>query len=88
MEAPGGGGAPHGKQSPPVVRILSLEPKALHVSLHELVFDADERGPGQPRMRLLIEAIERLDPKEQAVIRELLEGMIVKYEARRWSATG
>jgi hypothetical protein len=39
-------------------------------------------------MRLLFEAIERLDRKEQAVIQELLEGMIVKYEARRWTAAG
>lgn len=62
--------------------------KALHVSLDELVFDADERGPAQPRLRLLFEAIERLDQKEQAVIQELLEGMIVKYEVRRWTAAG
>ena len=37
---------------------------------------------------LLFEAMERLNHKEQAVIQELLEGMIVMYEARRWTATG
>lgn len=62
--------------------------KALHVSLNDLVFDADERSRVQPRPRLLFEAIERLDQKEQAVIQELLEGMIVKYEARRWTVAG
>jgi len=72
----------------PTLEGLIKPAKALHVSLDELVFDADERGPNQPRMRLLFEAIERLGQKEQAVIQELLEAMIVKYEARRWTATG
>jgi len=37
------------------------------------------------KMKLLFEACERLSEAEQLVIRELLEGMIVKYEARRWT---
>ncbi len=44
--------------------------------------DADERGPRQLRLRLLFEAVERLEQKEQAVIQELRKGMIVKYEDR------
>jgi len=40
------------------------------------------------KMKLLFEAVGRLSDEEQAVIRELLEGMIVKYEARRWTKTG
>lgn len=53
------------------------------------MFDEAERGPSD-QMKLLFEAVERLDENEQSIIRELLEGMIVKYEARRWtgSATG
>jgi transcriptional regulator with XRE-family HTH domain len=58
---------------------------ALHVSLDELVFDKDERGPGD-RMRLLFEAVDRMGEEEQNVIRELLEGMIAKYEMRRWTS--
>ncbi|WP_444935779.1 hypothetical protein ACJJIW_16670 [Microbulbifer sp. JMSA004] len=61
--------------------------KALHVSLDELVFEESERGPSD-RMKLLFEAVERLSEEEQLIIRELLEGMIVKYEARRWTRTG
>ena len=56
--------------------------------LDELVFEAGERGPQDTKMRLLFEAIERLGPEAQGIIRELLEGMIVKYEVRRWTATG
>jgi len=36
-------------------------------------------------MKLLFEAIERFGEDEQALIPELLEGMILKYEARRWT---
>lgn len=61
--------------------------KALHVRLDELVFEEDERGPSD-RMKLLFEAVERLSKKEQQIIRELLEGIIVRYEARRWTRTG
>lgn len=59
--------------------------KALHVSLDALVFAEDERGPDNEKMKRLFEACERLSEAEQQVIRELLEGMIVKYEARRWT---
>ncbi|MEM9101214.1 MAG: helix-turn-helix transcriptional regulator [Pseudomonadota bacterium] len=59
--------------------------QALHVTLDEWVFDESDRGPND-RMKLLFEAVSRLKEDEQSVIRELLEGMIVKYEARRWDA--
>lgn len=45
------------------------------------------RGPNDKKMRLLFEAVERLQEEEQRIIRELLEGMIVKYEARRWTSS-
>lgn len=61
--------------------------KALHVSLDELVFEENERGPSD-KTRLLFEAIEQLQDEEQAIIREVLEGMILKYEARRWTRAG
>jgi transcriptional regulator with XRE-family HTH domain len=58
--------------------------KALHVSLDELVFEEQERGPSE-RLKLLFEAVERLSEPELQVIQELLEGMVIKYEARRWT---
>ncbi len=57
--------------------------KTLRVSLDELVFAPQERGPAES-MRLLFEAIERLSEEERFVIREVLEGMIVRYETRQW----
>ena len=72
-----------GSAQPTLEGLIKLA-KALHVSLDELVFDEDERAPHNEKMKLLFEAVERLDNDEQNIIRELLEGMIVKYEARRW----
>ena len=72
-----------GAAQPTLEGLIKLA-KALHVSLDDLVFDEDERGPND-NMRLLFEAVGRLSDEEQAIIRELLEGMIVKYEARRWT---
>jgi transcriptional regulator with XRE-family HTH domain len=75
------------RSAQPTLEGLIKLAKALHVSLDELVFDAEERSPSD-WMKLLFEAVERLSEDEQAVIRELLDGMIVKYEARRWTKTG
>jgi len=75
-----------GSAQPTLEGLIKLS-KALHVSLDELVFEAHERGPSDSKMKLLFEAVERLNEEEQQVIRELLEGMIIKYEARRWTGT-
>ena len=75
-----------GSAQPTLEGLIKLS-KALHVSLDELVFEEHERGPSDSKMKLLFEAVERLNEDEKQVIRELLEGMIIKYEARRWTGT-
>ncbi len=73
-----------GSAQPTLEGLIKLA-QALHISLDDLVFEEDERGPSGNKMQLLFEAVERLNSEEQSIIRELLEGMIVKYEARRWT---
>ena len=73
-----------GSAQPTLEGLIKLA-KALHVSLDHLVFEADERGPSD-KMRFLFEAIEQLNQAEQQVIQELLEGMVMKYQSRRWDA--
>ncbi len=68
----------------PTLEALVKLARTLHVTIDELVFEENERGPSN-KTKLLFEAIEQLSEKEQAVIQELLEGMILKYEARRWT---
>lgn len=71
-----------GKAQPtlPVLRRLAI---ALGVSGDALLFEKDERGPGDD-LRLHFEAVARMSPEEQRVVRSLLEGMILKHDAKRW----
>lgn len=71
-----------GKAQPtlPVLRRLAI---ALGVSGDALLFDKDERGPNDD-LRLHFEAVTRMSPEEQQVVRSLLEGMILKHDAKRW----
>ena len=42
-----------------------------------------ERGPSD-ELRLQFEAISQLPPEEMQVVKQLIEGMIIKYQSRRW----
>lgn len=68
----------------PTLEALVKLAQNLHVSLDELVFEGNERGPSD-KLKLLFEAIDKLESHEQSVIREVLEGLILKYEAKRWT---
>ena len=74
--------------------LLSIQPtldairnlaKALTVSADMLLFEKDERGPDE-ELKLQFEAVSRLDPEEKKIIRSVIESMILRHEARRWSA--
>jgi transcriptional regulator with XRE-family HTH domain len=69
----------------PTLEALVKLAKALHVTLDELVFDENERGPSDT-FRLQFEAVSQLPEGEQAVVREVLEGLIIKYQTRRWDS--
>jgi len=69
--------------SQPTLDVLKRLAIALTVTIDELAFGADERGPGEG-LRLHMEAASRLDPEEQAVLRSVIEGLTLKHEARRW----
>jgi len=75
-----------GASQPPldVIRQLAV---ILGVSADLLLFDKEERGPDE-ELRLQFEAISRFSPEEKRVAKELLESLILRHEARRWSASG
>lgn len=68
----------------PTLDVLRRLAVALSVTIDELAFDEGERGPSDD-LRLHLEAIQHLDPDEQAVIRTLIESMLLRHEARRWA---
>lgn len=71
--------------SQPTLDVIRKLATALQVSADMLLFGKDERGPDDD-LRMQFEAITRFDEEEKHVVRSLLEGMILKHEARRWQA--
>lgn len=68
--------------SQPTLDVIRKLSTALQVSADMLLFGKDERGPDDD-LRLQFEAVSRFDDEEKRVVRSLLEGMILKHEARR-----
>lgn len=56
--------------------------KALHVTLDDLVFDDDDRGPDDD-LKLQFEAVKQLPPEDKQVIKAMLDGMIVKHRTKQ-----
>ena len=71
--------------SQPTLDVICNLATALQVSADMLLFGQDERGPDDD-LRLQFEAVSRFDEDEKRVVRSLLEGMILKHEARRWQS--
>ena len=69
--------------SQPTLDVIRKLSTALQVSADMLLFGKDERGPDED-LRLQFEAVSGFDEEEKHVVRSLLEGMILKHEARRW----
>lgn len=67
-----------------VLRRLAI---ALRTSADTLLFGEDERGPDE-ELRLQFEAACRLDPDEKHLVKEVVEGIILKHDARRWFKAG
>jgi transcriptional regulator with XRE-family HTH domain len=70
----------------PTLDVLRRLAIALSVSADLLLFDKDERGPDED-LRLQFEATSRMSKEEKKIIKALLDGMILKHEAQRWSAS-
>jgi len=71
--------------SQPTLDVLRRLALALSVSADALVFGEDERGPDEP-LKLHLEAASRLNPDEQAVLRSVIEGLLLKHEAHLLTA--
>jgi len=63
-----------------VIRKIAL---ALNISADVLLFDEDERGVSND-FKMQFEALSQLPAEEQRVVMEVLESLIIKYQARRW----
>ncbi len=71
-----------GGTSQPTLEALIKLAKALHTTLDALVFEADDRGPDD-ELRMQLEAISEFDADEKDVALNVLEGLILKHQAKR-----
>jgi transcriptional regulator with XRE-family HTH domain len=71
--------------SAPTLDVLRNIAVSLHVSIDSLVFDEGERGPDDD-LRLAFEATAHLDADERAMVKGLIEAVLLKHEAKRWAS--
>ena len=69
--------------SQPGLEVIKRLAVALRTTTDELLFDQDERSPDE-ELRLQFEALSRLDEREKEVVIEVLDGLLLKHDAKRW----
>jgi transcriptional regulator with XRE-family HTH domain len=70
--------------SQPTLEVIKKMALALNISTDELIFDKEERKP-QEDFRLQFEAASRLDPDEKLILKALIDGLLLKHDAKRWT---
>lgn len=68
--------------SQPTLDVLRKIAVALRVSADALLFGEEERGPSD-ELRYQFEAVSQLEPDEQAVVKSVLDGLLLKHQAKR-----
>jgi transcriptional regulator with XRE-family HTH domain len=71
--------------SQPSLEALKKLAQTFRVTTDSLIFEPQELEPDED-LRLQFKAVSDMPPEEQRVVKQLLEGMIIKYEAERWSS--
>ncbi len=67
----------------PSLEVIKKLAVALSVTIDALVFDEAERQPDRELLHLF-EGVSRLDDSEKALIKELIESIMLKHDAKRW----
>lgn len=68
----------------PSLEILRKIAIAFNITADWLIFEDGAREPVDD-LKLKFEAIQQMDTEEQKVIRSVLDGLILKHQARRWA---
>ena len=67
--------------SQPTLEVIKQMAIAFSVTTDELIFESDERGPSDD-LKLQFERISQFSDEEKKVVKALLEGLILKHEAK------
>lgn len=69
-------------ETQPSLEVLRKIALALNISADMLLFDEDERGPGD-ELKLQFEAVSHMSCEDIQVIKALLDGMIIKHQTKQ-----
>jgi hypothetical protein len=67
----------------PTLDVIKKLAVVLGVASDALIFEANERGPGDD-LRLQFEAVQRLDQAEKQVVKTVIESIIIRHDANQW----
>jgi len=73
--------------SQPTLDALKRLAIALNTGIDVLAFEEEERKP-EGELLMLFEGVSRLDPDEQKLIKELIESVMLKHDAKRYFNQG
>ncbi len=76
-----------GGSSQPTLGAIRKLAVALSISADVLIFDKDERSADDD-LKLQFEAISKFEAEEKMIVKTVLDSLILKHEAKRWSTTG
>jgi|SRR5450830_43019 len=68
--------------SQPTLDVIKKLAVALSITTDELIFEASERKPDDSLL-LLLEGISGLDPDEKHIVKEIVESILLKHQAKR-----
>ena len=68
--------------SQPTLDVIKRMAVSLSVTTDELIFEENERKPDDSLL-FLLEGVSGLDPDEKHVVREMVEGILLKHQAKR-----
>lgn len=68
--------------SQPTLDVLRKIAVALRVSADALLFEEAERGPND-ELRFQFEAVSQMEPEDKEVVKSVLEGLLLKHQAKR-----
>lgn len=72
--------------SQPTLEVIKNLALSLNVTSDEIVFDDKERGPDD-ELRLQFEVVSKFPPEEKRNVKEVLDSLILKHQAKRWAST-
>ena len=68
--------------SKPTLDVIKNLAIALSVTTDQLIFEEGERQPDDSLL-LLLEGVSKLDPEEKHVIKQMVEGIMLKHQAKK-----